>query len=105
MIYMKAMNISDKKLGKQVTAALSPEARNKAVEQIKEDPGFKEFAKQGTDKLIELATAGKGDKLYQGFLKERAAQMSKEKERKLQSEAPKKENTGKVKKTDPMSRK
>lgn len=102
MIYMKAMGASDMKLGKQVTAALAPDARNNAVDQIKNDPGFKEFAKQGKDKLIAMATEGRGDKLYQGFLKEKAAQMQKTKEakqngahkiqNKLQTKAPSKKN-------------
>ncbi len=54
MIYMKAMNISDQKLGNKIITALAPEARNQAVEQIKQDLGFKAFAKQGTDKLIAM---------------------------------------------------
>lgn len=78
MIYYKVMSVSDKKLGKKITTALSPEAKNDAVSQIKNSAGFKEMMKAGNEQIIRLAREGNGDNLYKNYLKEMAKENNKE---------------------------
>ena len=74
MIYYKAIGASKNKLGDKITSVLLPEAKQQAIDQIKQSLGFQDLIHANNkDALIALARDGVGDKLYKTFLMKSAA--------------------------------
>lgn len=89
MICAKALNVSDRRLGKKVATALSPERMKNSIEWLKKDPGFKALAAQGNKKLIAMAKSKGGEGLYRSFLRERNKSKQLEKTKTIQKKTQK----------------